>query len=201
VHTALAREELEPGGDPTEARAHLDVVTGEIHRVGALVESYLQFGRPPHLWRTRVDLEDFIDARLAALEKDLRARRISVQHARSDVPPVIADTGQLGQVLDNLVKNAIEAMPPGGTLTVATAWSDRVVTIDVADTGPGVRPEDAERIFLPFHSTKPLGAGLGLAVAREIMQEHGGSLTCRAGAGGGCFVMTLPLRCAPEARP
>lgn len=71
------------------------------------------------------------------------------------------------------------------------------MTIEVDDTGPGVRPEDAETIFRPFHTTKPLGAGLGLAVSREIVQGHGGTLTCRSKSGGGCFVVTVPLASTP----
>lgn len=104
-----------------------------------------------------------------------------------------ADAEQLGQVFANLLRNAIDAMPEGGTLTVASAPRDRRVVVEVADTGPGVPAGEVERIFDPFHTTKPHGTGLGLALAREIVEEHGGTLTCRSQAGGAAFVVSLPV--------
>lgn len=199
VHADLARRELSGNGSATEAAHHLGIVTGEIRRVAALVESYLRFGRLPALKPAAVDLDALLDARLAALASGLAAREIAVRRERAaELPPVLADAELLSQVVVNLVQNAMEAMPMGGTLTAATSRTDGVVTLEIADTGPGVAPQDAERIFRPFHTTKPLGAGLGPAVAREIVQEHGGTLTCQSQPSGGSFLLTLPL---PEPLP
>lgn len=201
VHAALAHRELGPAGDATDAAHHLGIVSDEIRRVAALVESYLRFGRLPALRLDTVDVDALLDAHLHALEADLTARQIACARApASDAPVIRGDADQLGQVFANLVRNAIDAMPGGGTLTVTTTRADGHVTVEVADTGAGIAPEDAERIFEPFRTSKPLGAGLGLAIAREIVQGHGGRLTCRNGSGGACVVVTLPVADAREER-
>lgn len=139
-----------------------------------------------------LDLDALLTHRLAMLAPELEAHRIAVLRASDGaIPAVCGDAEQLGQAFMHLVRNAIEAMPNGGTLSVGTSRLAGRVSVEVVDSGPGVAAEDVERIFRPFHTTKPLGGGLGLAVAREIVQAHGGSLTRRSQAGG-CFVVTLP---------
>lgn len=206
VHAELVRRELEPGGNLAEARDYLGIIKGEIRRIARLVESYLRSGRLPAIAPARVELDSLLDATLGALEAELGLRRIRVHRTATGPGPALSgDAEQLGQVFMNLFRNAIEAMPDGGALTIATSRIDGRASVEVADTGPGVAPEDVETIFRPFHTTKPSGGGLGLALAREIVQAHGGSLTCRRQPGGGCFVVTLPLPDghpeAPESRP
>lgn len=196
VHADLLARELAAGGDAGEAATHLAVVKDEIRSVGDLVASYLRFGRLPALRREPVDLARLLEARVAPLEAECEARSIALVRpgagSAGAMPGVMADGEQLGQAVTNLVRNAIEAMPEGGTLTVGVRHDDGSVILEVADTGPGVAPEDAERIFEPFHTTKTTGTGLGLALAREIVQEHGGSLRCVSRARGAAFVLTLP---------
>jgi signal transduction histidine kinase len=93
----------------------------------------------------------------------------------------------------NLVRNAREAMPAGGHLHVSTRGGEGTVEIEVADNGPGIDPARLQRIFDPFFTTKERGTGLGLAMAQEIAQEHGGQLTCDSTLGAGTsFVLRLP---------
>jgi signal transduction histidine kinase len=109
--------------------------------------------------------------------------------------PIDGDRDQLTQVLVNLVKNAEEAMPGGGQLAVRTYARDGHAVLDVADSGPGIKPEDRKRIFEPYFTTKAGGTGLGLAIAARIAQEHGGQLEAGVAPGGGAlFSLSLPLR-------
>jgi signal transduction histidine kinase len=123
----------------------------------------------------------------------------------AELPKVPGDMRQLGEVVVNLLVNALEAMPEGGRLAISVAaegpdgapepaW----VRIDVSDTGPGIRQEDLDRLFEPFFTTKAAGSGLGLAIVRGIVERHGGSIhvDVRPGAGS-TFTVRLPSASAP----
>ena len=106
------------------------------------------------------------------------------------------DRIQIGQVIINLVRNAVEAMETSEQreLAVATRAADAAVEITVSDTGAGIGPEIAARLFQPFVTTKPTGLGLGLSICREIVEAHGGQLTAASGdTGGTVFTMRLPI--------
>jgi len=113
----------------------------------------------------------------------------------SSVGSALLDNIQIGQVIINLVRNAIEAMEASETqrLTVSTRAAPDAVEIAVADTGPGIAPEVAERLFQPFVTSKVAGLGLGLSICRELVEAHGGRLSAASGSAGGTeFVITLP---------
>jgi signal transduction histidine kinase len=106
---------------------------------------------------------------------------------------------QIQQVLLNLVLNAMEAMPGGGTLTLQTDTWQEGIEVVIEDTGPGISKEQRERIFEPLFSSKNNGTGLGLAISYGIMSAHGGSLDLISGKGkGACFRMSLPIGDAHE---
>lgn len=111
-----------------------------------------------------------------------------------------ADAALLRPVLMNLVRNAVQAMPEGGTLAVEVVGAPGEVRCEVADTGPGVAPEDAERIFRPFYSTKTKGTGLGLAVARELVSAMGGAIGVRGRCGRGAIFWVRLRPAAGEER-
>jgi two-component system nitrogen regulation sensor histidine kinase NtrY len=114
------------------------------------------------------------------------------------LPPVLADRDQVLQVLLNLVRNALDAMPSGGTLRLAARRAGAGVAFAVSDTGPGVPPADLPRVFEPYFTTKEGGTGLGLAIARRIAEEHGGSLEVESEPGrGATFTLTLPAAASP----
>ena len=105
------------------------------------------------------------------------------------------------RALLNLLRNAVEAMPDGGTLTLTTRAEVHDVLVTVADTGTGIQCEDLDRVFTPFFSTKQGGTGLGLAVARQIVTDHGGRLTCQNRPGeGALFTIRLPRQPRKEGR-
>ncbi|MGZ6804463.1 MAG: sensor histidine kinase, partial [Nocardioidaceae bacterium] len=120
-----------------------------------------------------------------------------VRQYGADVPRLEAYAGELNQVWTNLIDNAIDAMDGTGTLTVTTRTDGDTVVVEIADTGPGVPPEVAERAFEAFFTTKEVGkgTGLGLDIARRIVVErHGGGIALDSGPTGATVRVTLPLR-------
>src|SRR5262249_28331139 len=121
--------------------------------------------------------------------KALRVRR----QESASLPTVRADPDLICQVLLGLLANAVEATPGGGEVALAAQAADGTVELAVADSGPGVPPELRGRIFEPFFTTRARGTGLGLAVARQIVEAHGGRIEVGDHAGGGaCFTVRLP---------
>lgn len=114
--------------------------------------------------------------------------------------PILGDSELLHRALSNLVLNAMDAMPQGGTLTVSAARASGVARIAVADTGSGMTPEERERLFTPYYTTKQHGTGLGLAIVQSVIADHNGTITVESAEGGGTrFVIGLPL-VDPEAQ-
>jgi signal transduction histidine kinase len=186
---------------PEKLNGTFDVVLAETDRLDRLVRRLLELGDQQKLERGAVDLVELVSRR-AALFSDLAARAGAV--IAINAPPesivVEGDGNRLAQVVDNIIQNALDAMPDGGRLTIA---SDTVRTqggiafarLRFDDTGHGIPQVDQEHIFEPFHTGHEMGTGLGLAIARAIIEEHGGRLTfVRRDGSGASFVIELPLR-------
>jgi signal transduction histidine kinase len=106
---------------------------------------------------------------------------------------IAADADLLHRALSNLVLNAMDAMPSGGTLTVRTRRADGKAIVEVADTGSGLTPEECERIFTPYYTSKQHGTGLGLAIVQSVVSDHGGRISVQSEPGQGtAFVIELP---------
>ena len=148
----------------------------------------------------RAELNEAVRDLLDFVRPELTSAGISLeQRLAGHLPEVLADVGQVRQLLLNLIRNSREAMPGGGAVFVGTRFADGDVFVELRDTGPGIPPERLGRIFDPFFTTKERGTGLGLALAQEIAQEHSGQLTASSIAGQGT-TFTLRLPRAPEAR-
>ncbi len=174
-----------------------DAIVREVDRLAAVTEEYLRFARLPKPQPVRTDVNEAVRDLLDFVRPELKAGGVQLdQQLAVQVPEVLVDVGQLRQLLLNLVRNAREAMPAGGALRVSTALTAGFVAIAVQDAGPGIPPERLQRIFDPFFTTKERGTGLGLALAQEIAQEHGGQLTCQSALGTGT-TFTLRLPAAP----
>jgi len=107
--------------------------------------------------------------------------------------PLSADSELLHRALSNLVLNAMDAMPKGGTLTLSAKPHGDQVELRVADTGEGLTPEECERLFTPYYTTKQHGTGLGLAIVQSVVADHAGAIAVQSRPGGGAiFVITLP---------
>jgi signal transduction histidine kinase len=157
------------------------------------LQRFLAAGRPQPPCRTACDLHALVDELAQLLGPACRHRRVelTVDNAQAGVI-LSADEEQLRHLLLNLVLNAVEAVAPGGEVRVVTRISAGEVTIAIQDTGPGPPADVVDRLFEPFSTGKPEGIGLGLTVARQIAEAHGGSLHF-SNAGGTCFTATLPL--------
>src|SRR5439155_7088012 len=181
---SLNAEEL--GERAPEARELCDAIVREVDRLTSITEEYLRFARLPKPQLSRADLNEVVRDLLEFVRPELVASGVQTEQSLSpELPRVMADVGQLRQLLLNLVRNAREAMPGGGSLRVTTRGGEGAVEIDVRDTGPGIPAERLQRIFDPFFTTKERGTGLGLAMAQEVAQEHGGQLTCESASGAG----------------
>jgi nitrogen fixation/metabolism regulation signal transduction histidine kinase len=171
---------------------------GDIDEAGAalqvFIDGYGRFARLPEPRREEVELKSFL-LHLAGSEEF----RLEDGFAPVVVP---VDPGQLRQALVNLLKNAREAGSPPQEITVAARSDGRYLTLEVRDRGCGMDAEALSRALLPFHSTKPGGSGLGLALCREIVEAHGGELQLRSRQGGGLIVgCRLPLLSAAPGEP
>jgi two-component system, NtrC family, nitrogen regulation sensor histidine kinase NtrY len=165
----------------------------EVRRLKRIVDEFSRFARLPAPERAVVTPDELVAAVLAlfpAAPAGVEVRR----EVAPELPPVWADRDQVLQVLLNLVRNALDAMPAGGTLTVAARPDGEAVVFEVADTGAGIPREDVERVFEPYFTTKEGGTGLGLAIARRIAEEHGGTLEVESVVGQGArFSLRVPV--------
>ena len=131
--------------------------------------------RPPDLAETNP--AEILAEVLRFQQGELADRGITIEaETPADLPSVMADRNQLKQVFFNLIKNAVEAMAPGGKLRIRSRADDENVFLLFGDSGAGIKPEDLARLFQPYHTTKPGGHGLGLMIAQRIMREHGGQI-------------------------
>jgi signal transduction histidine kinase len=194
LNAELLAEELEPGAS-AEARSLVVAITREVDRLNAVAEEYLRFARLPRLVMAREDLNEIVGGLVDFVAPEMRAAGVSVERElAADLPAIRGDEGQLRGALLNLLRNSREAMAAGGTIRVRTVRTpDGGAEVSVTDTGAGIPPEQLERIFDPFFSTKSGGTGLGLAFTLQVVQEHGGTIQCQSEAGRGTtFAVRVP---------
>jgi len=172
------------------------IVTASLH-AREIIKKLMLFARQTPPMKTQVNLNQVVDEGLYFLES--RCAKAGIELVRSlspDVPEIIADPGQITQVLVNLVVNSLQAMPDGGTVTVETRVTDKHVCLLVSDTGIGMSDAVKSQIFLPFFTTKEIseGTGLGLAVVHGIVTSHRGSIKVESKIGSGTrFEVQLPI--------
>ena len=173
----------------------LDPVAGliedEIKRLERLVDDFLSFARPRPLDLQPTGLAELCQGVLTFVEHEAAAAGVElVLDVAEDVPAIRADAARLRQVLQNLVRNAVEAMPSGGRLAVRVRRAGQTVEIDVSDTGVGFA--DEAPVFDAFFTTKSKGTGLGLSIVHGIVTDHGGTVRVRSRPGETCFTVSLP---------
>jgi signal transduction histidine kinase len=188
------RDEL-AGNNGTLVPGLLHSIDSEVRRIHRISDGYLQFARLPKGVRLSLSVNEWLPQQLRFCAAEFDQRRIWLcTQFESGLPPVLADAGQLWQAILNIVRNAWEAMPDGGTLTVRTARSRAQVRLEITDTGHGMTEEQCRAAFQPFFSAKEGGTGLGLALTQQIIVEHGGQITCASQPGAGTtFTIRLPL--------
>ena len=188
------RVEFQPP-EAEEYRRLLDLVQGEVRRLNAIVEDFLSLARPLSLKPERISIPALLDEVLRLAEAEARASTIAIEREiPRELPPLLADRDRIKQVLLNLVLNALQAMPGGGVLTLGARVSGATLTLSVTDTGAGIPAEILPRLFEPYVTTKVKGLGLGLAIARRIVEAHGGRIEAEnRPEGGSRFRVALPL--------
>ncbi len=181
--------------DQKNARC-LEIITSECERLNGLLTNFLNFARPRPPRLQTVYLEPVLGNVLELASHGARGKTVRFEKkVQADVQPVECDPEQLEQVLLNLMINAMEASPEGGTVTLSAAAENGRIAISVVDDGEGVAPAHIDRLFDPFFTTKEHGTGLGLPVAHQIVRQMGGSLLAQANTGHGMtFSVVLPAK-------
>lgn len=181
--------------DKKEALVLLNSMIREIDRVTSLTDEYLQFSRLPEPHPIKGDLVELIRDSMELLVKELSRKKIKFEFKYPQrATQVRYDRAQMRRVLLNIIRNAIEAMPKGGKLTIEIDKAEHHALIDIIDTGIGIPEEKVAQIFDPFFTTKDFGTGLGLTISQQIIQEHGGSIHCQSQLDQGTtFRIELPL--------
>jgi len=182
---------------PSESpgRQYLEIIREEVRRLEMIVSEILEYVRPPRTDYEECDLNEILKRTQRPFEETMADYGIEpVWRLMEGLPRVKASGHQIHQVFTNLMQNAVQAMPGGGTLTVTTSTGPNHVLVSVADTGIGIPESEQARIFKPFFTTKPSGSGLGLAIASQIVVQHNGTISFRSAAGRGTtFEVRLPF--------
>ena len=184
-------------GSDDKRRAPLHLMSEETSRIATIIQHLLSFGRRTPTEEQLVRVNRLVADVLALIEYQIRNDNIEVVTSfAQSLPPVTGDANQLKQVFLNIIVNARQAMPKGGTLTLRTRTAeDGAAEVAISDTGCGIDPEAAQRIFEPFYTTKTEsgGSGIGLFLCQNIVKDHGGMLTVSSRPGeGATFIVRLP---------
>jgi signal transduction histidine kinase len=176
----------------------------EIANLKTIIARFSDFSKMPKPQESNLDVREVMQ-RVLLLFAPTLDRREQLIALKTEIAPdplmVSADAELLHRALSNLVLNAIDAMPDGGTLTAVAARRSDVVQIRISDTGTGLTPEECQRLFTPYYTTKQHGTGLGLAIVQSVVADHHGTITVESIRGSGAtFVIELPaLPIASEA--
>jgi len=186
-------KKLQPGLAEDET---VEFILTEINRLNRIVDDLYKIARPPELVIMPINLNEVVGKSLLCLSELIMKKRLNVTQDLNDgIPEFDADPDRLQQILINIIKNAIEATPDEGGLSMET-WKDEArAFVRITDSGPGIPDEAMEHLFEPFYSTKERGTGLGLCISQRIIDEHGGKIRVeKPERGGTSFVIELPLR-------
>lgn len=190
----LLKTEIPP---ESKRRRILELSLSETQRLAEMLKNMLSFSKPEEEERRPVNINDLIEGILLVMEKQMKESNIKIEtHLDIELPKIMASTNQLRQVLLNMFKNAKEAMPNGGTLTIRTNREDNNILVHIQDTGVGIPDEIKDKIFEAFFTTKQKvkGVGLGLSVCYGIIKGHGGDIQVESEEGkGAMFTIRLPI--------
>jgi two-component system sensor histidine kinase AtoS len=185
-YTQLLSKKAGPPLKPT-----IDAITTEINVMNRIISDFLSFAKPAELAISDVDLKKMIENCIVTLVN--RKHNTKTHLDIKDLPVIKGDEILLRQAFTNLIQNAIEAMPAGGDLTIKSSTGN-LLDITISDTGPGIAEDMADKIFLPFFTTKDRGTGLGLSLVQKIIVSHGGSIAVDSSDRGATFRIRLPLK-------
>lgn len=191
-----ATDELVRGStDRDSIERYLEIINEEIDRLNGIVLDFLFAVRPMNTNLERASLNQLISDTLEFVQFELNEANVEVRtHLLGRLPNVDIDEKYIKQALLNIIKNAISAMPNGGTLTLSTKVGRSDALLEVKDSGVGIPQENAAKIFEPYYTTKEFGSGLGLTVVYKIVKEHGGEISLNSTINEGTtFTMSFPI--------
>ncbi len=192
LNLQLLQQELNCGEefDRTEAAEMIQVARGEVERLDNIINQFLRAIRPGRPKLAPLELGALLIETLKFMDKEIENRSIAVNFSHPEVLPMISgDAAQLKQAFYNIIKNAIQAMPEGGSLQIAGEYDADYVTLEFADSGQGISAEQLGRMFRPFHTTKVNGSGIGMMIIERVMREHGASLSLQSREGKGTTIL------------
>ena len=195
IHVELLKERLEDSG--ADVRKSLEVIGSEIRRLDRVVQGFLKFMRPQELTLKPVDLNAMLQSVCALLEAESQSHGVRfVLELDAALPAVSADEELLRQAFINILQNAVQAMPSGGGVRIRTRPEEvDWVRVTVTDQGVGIAPEDVDKIFKLYYTSKVGGSGIGLSVVYRIVQLHDGTVEAKSEPGRGTAVIVrLPVR-------
>lgn len=185
----VLKRHIQPGQHPNVEDA-IRIIHDEVRHANVIITGLLDYARVRTPNRTPAVMREVVERALAT---EAIPDNITVECTIEEVPTLEIDADQIHGAIFNLVRNAVEAMPDGGSLRVAMKPDGNEILISVTDTGPGMSPQVRAHLFEPLHSTKPMGVGLGLVTARTFVEAHGGHIELVAVPSGTRFEIRLPL--------
>lgn len=194
IHLEILKEKLDV--PPEQVQQSLEVIGSEIRRLDRVVQGFLKFIRPEELSLKLLDVNALLKDVVALLETEWQKDGIRFAFQFDPILPLMAaDEELLRQAFLNILLNACQAMPTGGTVAISTEQEgDEIVRVSIADTGVGIPPEDIDKIFHLYYTTKPGGSGIGLSLVYRVAQMHDGSIEVSSKVGRGTtMVVRLPV--------
>ena len=202
VENLIRAREQSPQQYDEVFRESAQTLLAEISNLKKIIGRFSEFSKMPHPQLQAVDVNEILrgvaqlfQAQLQAPGRTPIACKLDLQEG---ISAIAADPDLLHRAISNLVLNAMDAMPTGGTLTLRSRRDDGKVIIEVSDTGSGLTPEECERIFTPYYTSKQHGTGLGLAIVQSVVSDHGGRISVKSEPGSGT---TFAIELSPEANP
>jgi signal transduction histidine kinase len=196
VENLLRARESSPQDFEEVFHESTSTLLAEISNLKTIIGRFSDFSRMPAPQFQAVDLNEMLRSVVQLFQGQLNREpgRIKPELHLGDTPQVSADPVLLRRVVENLVLNAIDAMPQGGTLTLRTATTEKFAMFEISDTGAGLTPEECERLFTPYYTTKQHGTGLGLAIAQSVVSDHHGRISVSSRKNQGTtFYVELPV--------
>jgi signal transduction histidine kinase len=202
LNLELLEDEIEAGTatHSGEAVSLVGTIKLELERLVEITDDYLRLARVPEPKLAYESVGTVLESLGDLLRGEMMERAVEIRlQIEPGLPRVLVDRKQLKQALLNILRNAFDAMPSGGLISISATRADGHVEIAIADQGHGIPPEHLRHIFEPFFTTKATGTGLGLAIAKDIVQGHSGSIDCSSHTGRGT-AMTIRIPCGERNR-
>lgn len=181
--------------DPHKVRELTAIIVDEVGRLERILKNLLHFTKESEPSLIPENLNSIIEKTMKVFHHELDKTNIRLKlDLAGNLPVVMVDNDQFRQVLVNMTRNAIHAMPEGGELSMRTSWESGQIRLDITDTGMGIPEEDVEKIFEPFYTKKSGGTGLGLPISAKMVEDHGGLVRVSSSPGKGTtFSILLPI--------